>query len=61
MHKIKWDEKYFEQSGIYIWIYNQGCLVRTNEKYRNSAYIRTLKYCYRRNTVQQELKNNKNK
>lgn len=33
MNPIKWDEQYFEQSGLYIWIYNKGLLESTNEKY----------------------------
>ncbi|MEO8513833.1 MAG: hypothetical protein ABI543_09755 [Ignavibacteria bacterium] len=43
MNKIKWDEKFFEQSGIYLWIYSRGCLVRTNDRFRNSVILKNFK------------------
>ncbi len=32
MNKIKWDEKFFNQSGNYVWVFNNGLLECTNEK-----------------------------
>ena len=52
---IKWDEKFFEESGLYIWIYRNGFLETSNEKlYRsNLAKIYSAK-------KSESLKNNKN-
>lgn len=43
MNRIKWDEKYFEASGLYIWIYNNGALVCTNNRYRKSLNLNSFK------------------
>ena len=37
MSRIKWDEKYFEESGLYVWIYNKGHVESTNEKFYKSS------------------------
>lgn len=33
MSLIKWDNNFFEHSGLCIWIYNKGLIETTNEKY----------------------------
>lgn len=43
MQTINWDEKYFEESGLYIWIYNQGYLECTNNKYRSTLRLSSLR------------------
>ena len=30
---IKWDDKFFEKSGLFIWIFDQGYLVSTNDRF----------------------------
>jgi len=32
INSITWDENFFEESGLYIWIYNNGLLESSNEK-----------------------------
>lgn len=43
MQTINWDEKYFEESGLYIWIYNRGYLECTNNKYRHTLKLSSLR------------------
>jgi hypothetical protein len=32
MGKIEWDDSYFRERGLYIWIYNKGKIISTNEE-----------------------------
>lgn len=40
MCSIKWDDKYFEESGLYVWIFNKGKIERTSDKFNKNALAR---------------------
>ena len=49
MRTIKWDNKFFEESGLYVWIYNSGHLESTNERFYKSNEIR--RFVHKNNRV----------
>lgn len=40
---IKWDEKFFEKSGLLIWIYRNGYLESSNEKFYRSNLVKSFR------------------
>jgi hypothetical protein len=40
---IKWDDKFFERSGLLIWIYNNGYLESSNEKFYRSNLMKSFR------------------
>ncbi|HEY3252256.1 MAG TPA: hypothetical protein VGK25_14195 [Ignavibacteria bacterium] len=40
MCRIKWDDKYFEESGLYVWVFQNGYVESTNEKIYKSALVK---------------------
>ena len=44
MRRVKWDEKFFEESGLYIWIFNRGYLESTNDKFHKSNLLKGFRY-----------------
>jgi hypothetical protein len=39
MRKIKWDDKYFEQSGLLVWVFSRGHIESSNERFYKSSYV----------------------
>jgi len=44
MLTIKWDEKFFEESGLYIWIFCNGYLESSNEKFHRSNLLECFRH-----------------
>ena len=55
MNRIKWNEKCFEESGLYLWIYNNGALVCTNNRYRKRINLKNFKIYSHKKTVKAKL------
>lgn len=32
MDKISWDDKYFKKRGVFVYVFNNGCLEMTNDR-----------------------------
>lgn len=43
MCSIKWDEKFFEESGLYIWVYNRGFLESSNDRFHRANLLKGFK------------------
>ena len=55
MNRIKWNEKCFEESGLYLWIYNNGALVCTNNRYRKRINLKDFKIYSHKKTEKTKL------
>jgi len=47
MNIVKWDDKFFNQSVTYIWVYSKGLLVSTNNRKSRSFILKG----FRRNKI----------
>jgi len=43
MCSIKWDDKFFEETGLFIWIFNKGYLESTNDRFHKSNLLKSYK------------------
>jgi hypothetical protein len=59
MCSIKWDEKFFEESGLYIWFYNRGFLESSNDRFHKSNLLKSFRDKQEQglNNFQMNLKN----
>ncbi len=51
MNTIKWNEKCFEETGLYIWIYKNGALVCTNNRHRKRINLKDFRIYTHKKTV----------
>ena len=62
MNKIKWDDNYFNQAGIYFWIYNCGRVESTNYRTNRTGSLKMqINYHQKILSSNKLIKINKNK